>query len=134
EVASDYLGAMAPAFAAVLAETLGPTDWTTPPPGARPALPDSAYVGTYRNDYYGEVAVVQAGGGLALRIGPEPRELPLAHYDRDTFSWQTPIGLHSGLSFTIGGDGRATAFRDEYLADGGAGLMLRVERPALLRL
>ena len=39
-----------------------------------------------------------------------------------------------GLSFTIGGDGRATGFRDEYLADGGAGLMLRVERPALLRL
>src|SRR5262249_47995603 len=57
EVASDYIGAMAPAFAAVMAETLGPTDWTTPPPAARPALPDTAYVGTYRNDYYGKVAV-----------------------------------------------------------------------------
>jgi len=131
EVASDYLGAMAPAFAAAMAETLGPTDWGTPPPEARPVLPDAAYLGTYRNDYYGDVAVVQAGGGLALRIGPKPLEFRLAHYDRDTFSWPAPIGdLRSGLSFTVGPDGQATAFRDEYLADGGAGLMLRAERPA----
>src|SRR5262249_22999269 len=107
-------------------QSLGPTDWTTPPPAARPALPDTAYVGTYRNDYYGEVAVVQAGGGLVLRIGPKPLDLPLAHYDRDTFSWTLPtLDVRSGLSFVLGGDGRAAAFRDEFLAAGGPGLMLR---------
>ena len=55
-------------------------------------------------------------------------EFPLKHYSRDTFSWQ-PIGENalgrSGLSFLIGPDGRASAFRDEYLDTDGAGALTR---------
>jgi CubicO group peptidase (beta-lactamase class C family) len=134
EVTRDWLAAVAPVFAAIDAPPYGTgTNWDAPPPGAMPALPDNAYLGTYRNDFYGDVVVVQAGGGLALRIGPKPLEFPLAHYHRDTFSWQ-PTGENaagrSGLSFTISPDGTASAFRDEYLASGGAGVLTRAERPA----
>ena len=134
EVTRDWLATVAPVFAAMAAPPYGTgTDWDTPPSGAMPALPDNAYLGTYRNDFYGDVAVVQAGGRLVLRIGPKPREFPLGHHDRDTFSWQ-PTGENaagrSGLSFTIGADGTASAFHDEYLATGGPGVLIRAERPA----
>jgi hypothetical protein len=85
-------------------------------------------VGTYHNDYYGDVEIARGAEGLVLRIGPKPLEFPLTHYDRDTFSWQ-PEGENaagrSGLSFLIDPDGRAFAFRDEYLAVDDAGVLLR---------
>ena len=103
-------------------------DWDTPPADVTPAAPDAAYVGTYHNDYYGDVEIAQAADGLVLRIGPKPLEFPLTHYDRDTFSWQ-PAGENaagrSGLSFLIGADGTAFAFRDDYLAVDDAGVLLR---------
>ena len=52
-----------------------------------------------------------------MRIGPQAREFPLQHYDRDTFSWLPPgenAKGRSGLSFLISLDGVATAFTDEY--------------------
>jgi hypothetical protein len=55
-------------------------------------------------------------------------EFPLQPYDRDTFSWQ-PEGENaegrSGLSFLIGPDDTAVAFRDEYLGKHGPGLVMR---------
>jgi hypothetical protein len=63
-----------------------------------------------------------------MRIGPKPLEFALTHYDRDTFSWQ-PAGENatgsSGLSFLIGADGTAVAFRDDYLGVDRAGVLLR---------
>jgi hypothetical protein len=104
------------------------TDWDTPPPDGASALEDAAYLGAYRNDFYGEVEIAHGADGLVLRIGPEPREFPLTHYDHDTYSWQ-PVGENavgrSGLSFLIGPDDTAIAFRDEYLAKYGPGLIMR---------
>jgi CubicO group peptidase (beta-lactamase class C family) len=130
EVTRDWLDTVAPDFAALAAPTYGTgTDWSTSPAEAPPALPDDAYAGVYRNDYYGDAEVAAVGGGLVLRLGPAPLEFPLTHYDRDTFSWQ-PIGENaygpSGLTFTVGPSGTATAFRDEYLATDGPGELERV--------
>jgi CubicO group peptidase (beta-lactamase class C family) len=129
DISRDWLALVGPALAAAVEEYSSGTDWETPPAEAAPALADAAYVGTYRNDFYGEVEIAAGGDGLVMRIGPRALEFPLAHYDRDTFSWQ-PIGENalgrSGLSFLIGPDGRAAAFRDEYLSLGGAGTLTRV--------
>jgi CubicO group peptidase (beta-lactamase class C family) len=130
EVSRDWLTAIAPLMAAALDEgQYGTgTDWDSPPGDATSASADATYVGTYHNDYYGDVAITRGADGLVLRIGPKPLKFPLTHYDRDTFSWQ-PTGENaagrSGLSFLIGPDGTAFAFRDEYLAVDGAGVLLR---------
>jgi CubicO group peptidase (beta-lactamase class C family) len=104
------------------------TDWDTPPADTTSASADATYVGTYHNDYYGDVEIARGAEGLVLRIGPKPLEFPLTHYGRDTFSWQ-PEGENaagrSGLSFLVSPDGRAFAFRDEYLAMDDAGVLLR---------
>lgn len=103
-------------------------DWDVPAADAAPALPDTAYVGNYFDDFYGTIEIAAGSDGLVLRIGPAPLEFPLSHYARDTFSWQ-PIGENalgpSGLSFLIGPDGSASAFHDEYLAKHGPGLIQR---------
>lgn len=104
-------------------------DWNTAPADVAPALPDAAYVGTYQDDFYGDIEIAAGSDSLVLRIGPDPLEFPLTHYSRDTFSWQ-PIGENalgpSGLSFLIGPEGSATAFHDEYLAKHGPGVIQRV--------
>jgi CubicO group peptidase (beta-lactamase class C family) len=129
-VSRDWLAVAAPRFAAAAEEgRYGTgTDWDIPPPDGASALEDAAYLGAYRNDFYGDVEIAQGADGLVLRIGPEPREFPLTHYDHDTYSWQ-PVGENaagrSGLSFLIGPDDIAVAFRDEYLAKYGLGLLMR---------
>jgi CubicO group peptidase (beta-lactamase class C family) len=104
------------------------TDWDTPPADTTSASADATYVGTYHNDYYGDVEIARGAEGLVLRIGPKPLEFPLTHYGRDTFSWQ-PEGENaagrSGLSFLVSPDGRGFAFRDEYLAVDDAEVLLR---------
>lgn len=104
------------------------SDWTTAPASATGALANDAYLGTYRNDFFGDVEVAASGGGLALRIGPKPLEFPLTHFDRDTFTWQ-PTGENaygvSGLTFVVEGTGPAGGFRDQYLASGGPGDLVR---------
>lgn len=130
EVTRDWLPIVAPAIVAATAPEYGTgTTWAEPPADATPPLPVAAYAGTYRNEFYGDVTVAAAGDGLTLRIGPKPLEFPLAHYDRDTFSWQPAgenAGGRSGLSFDVGLDRVAAGFRDEYLASGGPGSLTRV--------
>src|SRR5215213_8505833 len=130
DVSRDWLAAAAQRMAAAMDEdTYGTgTNWETPPADATSAAADATYIGTYHNDYYGDVEIARGAEGLVLRIGPKPLEFPLTHYDRDTFSWQ-PEGENaagrSGLSFLIGAEERAFAFRDEYLAVDDAGVLLR---------
>jgi CubicO group peptidase (beta-lactamase class C family) len=125
----DWLAVVVPIFTAMLASPYGAgIDWEMPPDPVTAAQPGDAYAGTYHNDFYGDVTVVAAGNDLSFLIGPEPREFALTHYDRDTFSWQ-PTGenavLRSGLTFSIGPDGKATGFNDLYLASGGPGTLWR---------
>ena len=98
------------------------------PAAATSALPNEAYVGTYGNDFYGDVDIAASEDTLVLRIGPQSREFALTHFDRDTFTWQ-PMGENayglSGLTFLIGEDDQASGFHDQYLASGGAGDLAR---------
>jgi hypothetical protein len=104
------------------------TDWDTPPADSAPALADAAYLGTYHNDFYGDVEIAPGADGLVLRIGPKPLAFPLRHYIHDTFSWQ-PQGENaagrSGLSFLLGPNDTAVAFQDDYLEKNGPGLLMR---------
>ena len=67
-----------------------------PPPVETPAAPtapreDSAYVGTYANDYFGDVVVRPAAGGsgLEMAIGPNGATVyPLTPLDGDTFTFE----------------------------------------------
>ncbi|MFF5446440.1 serine hydrolase [Streptomyces sp. NPDC012888] len=86
---ADWLSVIAAVYAATLDGGKSSIDWAKPPADPAPARADSEYTGTYRNDWYGPARVTAApGGGLVLTLGPpdRPRNLPLTHWDGDTFS------------------------------------------------
>ena len=125
----DWLARVGAVFNAIDAPSYGAdSDWTTAPETATSALASDAYLGTYRNDFYGDVDIVASGDDLVLRIGPKPVEFPLTHFDRDTFTWQ-PTGENayglSGLTFRMGDNDQASGFSDQYLGSGGAGDLMR---------
>ena len=105
------------------------TDYNKPPAKPAPALAPSAYVGTYRSDYAGTAEVVEKGKGLVLRLGPKKMEMPLRHWDRDYFYFQssseTLFGA-SGASFQIGPDGKASRLTLNAFNRGGLGVFTRV--------
>ena len=106
-------------------------DYTKPPASPAAALKPEAYAGTYRNDFFGEISVSEQHGALAMIIGPRNKSFPLQHYDRDTFTYQTEgenaVGL-SGVTFTIGPDGKATEMTVENLNVRGEGAFKRLPR------
>ena len=129
-ITQDWVPFITGRFAAMDAPLYGQgTDWDAPPATVTPAAPDETYVGKYYSDIYGDAEIATGEDGLMLRLGPEPREFALTHFDRDTFSWQ-PTGenatVRSGLSFTIDETGTATQFHDEYLSQDGPGTLARV--------
>ncbi|WP_431683678.1 serine hydrolase [Kitasatospora sp. KL5] len=121
----SFLGKVVPAAALV---GVSPTDYSKPPAGAAPAEPDAAYVGTYRNNYYGPLTVTARNGGLVMSLGPDNLQFPLRHYDGDVFSFQTrgenAVGL-SGVTFTVGPDGRASSVVVEQFNHDGLGTFTR---------
>ncbi len=59
-----------------------------PPSAPAPPPPLAAYVGTYRNDYYGPLEVTDESGSLVFRLGAKPLRFPLAHWDADVFAFR----------------------------------------------
>jgi CubicO group peptidase (beta-lactamase class C family) len=106
-------------------------DYAKAPASSAPALKLEAYAGTYQNDFFGEVSVSEQHGALAMIVGPRNKSFPLQHYDRDTFTYQTEgenaVGL-SGVTFTIGPDGKATEMTVENLNIRGEGTFKRLPR------
>ena len=104
-------------------------DYSKPPTSPAPALKNTAYLGIYANDFFGDIAIVEKDGGLAIVEGPKKLTFPLKHYDRDTFTYET-IGENavgqSGVTFTIGPDGQATQVVVENLNVHGEGTFKRV--------
>jgi hypothetical protein len=100
-----------------------------PPASPSPAAGSDAYLGTYRNDFFGEIAIVEKDGGLALVQGPKEKTFAMTHYDRDVFTYVTEgemaIGT-AGITFTLGADGRAARVLVENLDAGGEGGFVRV--------
>src|SRR5437016_5376854 len=106
-------------------------DYSKPPASPAPALKNSAYVGKYGNDYFGEISIIERDGGLATVEGPKNQTSPMKHYDRDTFTYETQgenaVGI-SGITFTIGPDGTATQVVVENLNVHGEGTFKRAEK------
>ena len=58
-----------------------------PPASPAPAKPPAAYVGTYRNDYWGAATVAEKDGKLNVALGPRPDVFELTHWDGDVFTF-----------------------------------------------
>jgi len=126
EVTQDWIEIWGERFSGLY----GPTeDWSTPPTDAAPAAPDESYVGTYRNDYVGDVDVVAVDGGLVIVEGPQGMEFPLEHWDGNTFIYPHDAELpdyRSTVIFDIGSDGVASAVTIDTFDSSGLGTLLRV--------
>jgi CubicO group peptidase (beta-lactamase class C family) len=102
----------------------------TLPVSRSPALPSSAYAGTYINNYLGTVQVIEEGGRLTLRLGPDGKKnYSLKHFDRDIFTY-TPVpetpDVPMPLAFTIGPDEKASVLTLEAMNGMGQGVLTRV--------
>ena len=129
EVTIDYLTALQPVFAEVIAPAYGTTvDYAAPLASPAPALSPDTYMGRYANDYFGPIAVVAEGDRLDLHIGPNDERYPLRHYDRDVFLYQPPGENAFGPSaatFTVDADGTASRVVIENLDIHGQGSFVR---------
>jgi CubicO group peptidase (beta-lactamase class C family) len=104
-------------------------DYSKPALPASPALKNEAYVGTYTNEYFGDIAIIEKDRLLAIVEGPQNKTFPMKHYDRDTFTYETEgenaMGA-SGITFAIGANGKALQVLVENLNVRGMGTFLRV--------
>ena len=126
-------------FQQIFAQEMGPDygitiDYSKPPANASPALSLNAYTGTYANNFYGEIEIVEQNKGLYIAQGPKKEMFNLLHFNRDVFAYQ-PTGENayglSGVTFTVGGDWKATGVLVENLnvadpADEGQGTFTRL--------
>jgi CubicO group peptidase (beta-lactamase class C family) len=90
EAKSDYLKAAQQAFAELVAGVLASsTNYSTekPPANPSPAGNLSSYVGTYRNQYYGDLEIEQRDQRLILRLPPLGTYYELSHWDGNTFTY-----------------------------------------------
>jgi CubicO group peptidase (beta-lactamase class C family) len=103
--------------------------YATLPASQAPALPISAYLGDYRNDYVGDAKVTESGGSLFLHLGPAGRRFPLTPFTRDVFVYE-PMAeapkARLGVSFLIGPHGKASEVTVEDLNEYGLGRLTRV--------
>jgi len=129
KVERDWLEVMQPIFAAMLKPEYGSAvNDVKPPAMPSPPLAMGAYVGSYRNDYYGELEVVEQDGSLIITLGPKKASFRLRHWDRDTFTYQPPGENTSGLSavtFWIGPDRKGNRVVVENLDLHGQGTFTR---------
>jgi CubicO group peptidase (beta-lactamase class C family) len=103
-------------------------DYSKAPASPAPALKNEAYTGKYANDFFGEISIVEKHASLLIVQGPKNKTFPMTHYDRDTFTYETEgenaVGT-SGITFTVGPDGKATHVVVENLNVRGEGTFKR---------
>ncbi|WP_169516663.1 serine hydrolase [Kaistia adipata] len=100
-----------------------------PPTDPIPASAPTAYVGTYRNDYFGPASIDLDGQDLYFSAGPKAARLKLSHRTDDEFSVaprgeNQPFGSLSSVKFTVK-DGKAVSFTVGYLDGNGMGTWRR---------
>jgi hypothetical protein len=104
-------------------------DYSKSPATHTPPLKNEAYISSYTNDFFGDISIIEKDSGLAIVLGPKKMTFAMEHYDRDTFTYQTAgenaVGT-SGITFTIGPDGKATSVLVENLNAHGEGAFQRV--------
>jgi len=123
-----------PLFRLVVAAALKPdygtaTDYSASPRTPSPPHPAEAYAGSYANDLFGQIEVVEKESGLQLLLGPKKDAFPLKHFNGDVFTYQ-PAGENayglSAVTFTVGAAGKATAVVIENLNVEGQGTFTRI--------
>lgn len=99
------------------------------PAGTRPPRPARAYLGAYRNRYFGRLRVVRRDGRLTMLLGPRQKAFRLRHWRGDTFSY-LPAGENAtgiaAVDFRVRG-GRVRAVRVENLDGEGLGTFARAQ-------
>jgi len=104
-------------------------DYSKPPASPSPASKNSAYLGRYTNDFFGDISIIEKDSGLAIVQGPKKKTFPMKHYDRDTFTYEkedeNAVG-RSGITFTSGSDGKAAQVLVENLNVRGEGTFKRI--------
>jgi CubicO group peptidase (beta-lactamase class C family) len=126
----DWVASANEVFEAGYKEMMKPSlAYATPPASPAPALPISAYIGDYRNDYVGDSKITESGGSLYLHLGPAGRRFPLTHFNRDVFVY-APMAeapkARMGVSFLIGPQSKASEVTIEDLNEYGLGRLTRV--------
>lgn len=126
----DWLTAYQKIFATINAPQ-GDLVGRTPPAAPAPAAANSAYVGTYQNDYFGPITVGESGGGLVLTAGPRQVQYQLTHWDGQTFTFE-PVGNRgsepagenvddgsiSAVTFTLTGDTASSVTVEQWNKNG----------------
>ena len=129
KIEKDWLEVFQPVFAAMARPAYGTaSDATKPPTPSSPPSPSETYLGIYRNDYFGDLEVVQQDEALLLRIGPKRKSFALRHRDRDVFAYQPEgemAGGPSGVAFWVGPGRKAARVVVEDLDIHGQGTFTR---------
>ncbi|MGH6895659.1 MAG: serine hydrolase [Geminicoccaceae bacterium] len=127
----DWFRLYRQAFAAMMEDQTS-AQYAEPPAPPAPAAGNAAYLGTYENLFFGEIAIIEKDGGLAIVQGPERMTFAMTHYDRDLFTYVTEgesaVGT-AGITFTLGADGKATEVVVENLDVHGEGTFRRAQAP-----
>lgn len=100
-----------------------------PPDDPAPPLALDAYLGSYANDFFGDLEITfEDDETLSMRLGPAGMIFPLTHFNRDVFVY-TPTGENgwadSAVTFTMDPDGLASHVVVENLDIHGAGTFRR---------
>jgi CubicO group peptidase (beta-lactamase class C family) len=129
ELKRDWVKLYKQGFAALTTAGRSPIDYSKAPAQPVPGLANDGYVGAYHNDFFGEVEIVAKDGELVMQQGPRKTPFSLKHYNRNVFFYETAgeneVGL-TGVTFTIGTDGKATTMTVENLNGEGLGTFTRV--------
>ena len=99
---------------------------------SRPSLPLAAYAGRYFQPMYGNATITEKGGRLLFTVAGFLDELPLDHWQFDTFRglWSDPIFGHATASFRLETTGTAIA---GVMVDGLTNEFKRVSAAAVAR-
>jgi len=101
-----------------------------PPSPGTPARELSTYAGTYHHTYYGQVTVKVSGDHLLLVHGGSTEQVPLTHWDADTFAEALPIifgtVIQAPVRFTVASVGVAESLKLSYLHEAQDPIFTRV--------
>jgi CubicO group peptidase (beta-lactamase class C family) len=100
---------------------------STPPTSPAPPKPFTTYLGTYRNNYYGQIEVTEEHGMLWMRLPSTSGLYSLNHWDGNTFTYRYygDLDLARGVQFKFDGMPRVLV---ENLALEGDGEFIRSEQ------
>jgi hypothetical protein len=100
------------------------TDYSQPPASKFAAADNSAYIGKYHNDFFGDLQIKETDGSLSMIVGPKNQAFELTHYNRDIFTL-LPTGENSegisGVTFLMGPGAHASEVLVQHLNACGEG-------------